>query len=53
MCRWEGLGEPECGPELMVGGAARGVHACVCVCTRLEGGFYNSDGKIRFFFFMR
>lgn len=26
---------------------------CVCVCTRLEGGFYNSDGKIRFFFFMR
>lgn len=50
MCRWEGLGEPECGPESVVGGAARGVHACVCVCTRLEGGFYNSDGKIRFFF---
>lgn len=26
------------------------MHVCVCVCTRLEGGFYNSDGKIRFFF---
>lgn len=51
MCRWEGLGEPECGPELMVGGAARGVHACVCVCVRVwRGDSITVMGKLDFFF---